>query len=248
MGLFDGAWRTGSALGTQGGEIVGIKGGKNGWLQMAPGGPGFIGAFHEGGLIGLGKQMKHFFGFGFERGMGFKEGMGYYKTIGSFESGYAGLEALERRMGQGRRVFYTGAGGARVGAAGETARTFAHSAGLAPGGGVGVSNVRAARRQSLRGLGQLTREAPDVFRRRRVAGAVGGGVGLVAAGNVIGYGNMFKMGAAWGAGAMIGGAGMAPFGGAAGTAGRAAYGAAGRRWGGRLGLAAAGLGIVTGLI
>ena len=83
-----------------------------------------------------------------------------------------------------------------------------------------------------------------------MVGGVAGGVGLLAAGGVVGYGNMLKMGAAWGGSAVAAGATTQAISKWAGYGAEraAAHGAIGRRWGGRVGMAAAGLGILTGLI
>jgi len=217
MGVLDVMYRTGAAIADQGAQMVGIKGGKNGWLQMNEGGPGFMKAFQNDGFVGMGSQMKSFFGVGFSA-QGRMEGMGrYLKTV-------AGHEAFTT-LPSGRRP---------------------------------VSRSQYTKR--LWDTRRFGKEAAATFGRRRIAGGVAGGAGLMAAGQFVGYGNMMKMGAGWGIGSVLGGAISAPFGARAANsfktvggvaqigASRAGYGAAGRRWGGRMGLAATGLGVMTGII
>lgn len=75
----------------------------------------------------------------------------------------------------------------------------------------------------------FARDAASIFRRRQIAAGIGGGIGLIAAGKTVGYGNMLKGGGMWAAGSVIGGA--------LGATGRLSGGAAaGRQIGGRIGL------------
>jgi hypothetical protein len=107
--------------------------------------------------------------------------------------------------------------------------------------GANVSVIEATARQGRRRFGQLAREAPGVFRRRRIAGGVGAAVGLAGISSTIGLGEAATLGAGVGVGVAAG----RYFGRAGGKASRVAFGG---RWGGRLGFAAAGVGLMTGML
>jgi hypothetical protein len=140
-----------------------------------------------------------------------------------------GMEAMQpymRTMGQGNRAI----------------RQMGYA-------GANVSVLEQTARQGRRQFGQLAREAPGVFRRRRIAGGVGLAAGTVMAANTVGLGNLATVGAGAGAGAVLGGAmGYGFAGSQAAMSARRAGGATGRRIGGKLGAGIAGLGLITGVL
>ena len=104
--------------------------------------------------------------------------------------------------------------------------------------GANVSVIDATARQGRRRFGQLAREMPGVARRRRYAGGVGAAVGLAGISGTIGLGNAAVLGAGVGLG-VAGGRYFAR----AGVRDLSTWG----RRGGKLGFAAAGVGLLTGL-
>jgi len=176
------AYNTIASLGRQAGEIIGIKGG-DGWMREKFGlgqGAGSFGQFgaawRKGGLIGVGRQAKHFFGFGYMQ--------------------RAGGMALDPTLQQAVPYLQT-MGGTRAAA---RLGLIEGSAGRA------LKSTPGQMRGYVRELRGMMGEAQGVFRRRRIAGGVGLAVGAVAAGNTIGFGNLAVMGAGVGGGAVLGGA------------------------------------------
>lgn len=92
------AYNTIASLGRQGGEIVGIKGG-DGWMREKFGVSSvgsafgqFGGTWRKGGFIGVGRQAKHFFGFGFESAA--RQGLGMGAAVNPYLQSLGGGKAL----------------------------------------------------------------------------------------------------------------------------------------------------------
>lgn len=199
--MFNFAFNTIKGVGAEMGGIIGIKGGQ-GWMREQFGVESLGGAmkpfgqaFGEGGIIGMGRHAKSFFGIGFDP-RGTMGGMGrYMETVSGYQEAFA----------------------------------------------VPPRGARVSREQRLsvlkrgRAFGQTSATA---FRRRRIAGGVGAAVGLAGISSTIGLGNVATLGI----GAGLGVAGGRYFA-RAGTRDLSTWG----RRGGKLGFAAAGVGLMTGL-
>jgi len=161
-------------------------------------------------MQGIGEQAKTMaFGAGRSDPYGFFGGKGpgvrslYEKT--GFAGAYRGMKN------------WLGAGFTEAGMAAGTATPFLET--IAP-------NLARARQV---GGGITFKEASAVFRRRQIGTGIGAGVGALALGGTVGYGNVLKGGGMWAAGSMIGGALGA-------TKTFRGQEIAGRRIGGRVGL------------
>lgn len=221
------AYNTIAAVGRQAGEIIGIKGGE-GWMREKFGleagwGRGFGQGWRQGSFVGLGGQMKSFFGFGFK---------------GTAD---VGMFTPQDILSQRRYLQTMGSRGA------EAVNRATYYRNLVEGGR--LKGRFASSFGRFRKAGQFMGEAEQIFRRRRIAGGVGIAASTVLAANTVGLGNIATVGAGAGGGALLGGMiGYGVMGSRATKAARSGGGAVGRRIGGKLGAGIAGIGLITGVL
>jgi len=223
MGLMERGVNTANQLFQHGvAPIIGIKGG-SGWQvsenPLGSGGPSTF-PFH-----GVGKAFRRGGFAGAAGRLGGWLGVGF--DPGSLTSGYSGFRSAVKQM----PYFYRTAGGYDV-LSGVRRLSHAQQRGI----GLGAEAMGRAMAPVQEFAGKMR----SMYRWRRGFAVAAGAAGVMGLGATVGYGNAMKLGAGWIGGAVLGG----PTGAAIAEGGAAA----GRRWGGRVGVAAAGIGLLTGLI